>query len=48
VPLIFRVRNEAELIAGTICGLTQVAVPPAWLLARCASRMNVVDALCHA
>jgi putative ABC transport system permease protein len=47
VPLIIRVWGENALIAGTAVGLVLVAVVSAWLPARRASRMNVVDALRH-
>lgn len=47
VPLIIRVWGETALIAGTTIGLMLVAVVSAWLPARRASRMNVVDALRH-
>jgi putative ABC transport system permease protein len=48
VPLIIRVWGEHALIAGTTIGLMLVAVVSAWLPARRAARMNVVDALRHA
>ena len=47
VPLIIRVWGETALITGTTIGLMLVAVVSAWLPARRASRMNVVDALRH-
>ncbi|HEX6363257.1 MAG TPA: FtsX-like permease family protein [Albitalea sp.] len=47
VPLIVRVWGEPALIAGTCAGLLLVAVLSAWLPARRAARMNVVDALRH-
>jgi putative ABC transport system permease protein len=48
VPLIIRVWGESWLIAATTLGLVLVAVVSAWLPARRASHMNVVDALRHA
>jgi putative ABC transport system permease protein len=48
VPLIIRVWGENGLIAATTLGLVLVAVVSAWLPARRASHMNVVDALRHA
>lgn len=47
VPLIIRVWGEHGMIAATSLVLTAVAMLSAWLPARRASRMNVVEALRH-
>jgi putative ABC transport system permease protein len=47
VPLIIRVWGETFLIFATASTLMQVAVMSAWLPARRAARMNIVEALRH-
>ena len=48
VPLIIRVWGEWALIGGTAAGLVVVAALSAWLPARRAARLQIVDALRHA
>jgi len=47
IPLTVRVLGESTLMLGTAAGLLLVAAVSAWLPARRAARMNIVDALRH-
>jgi putative ABC transport system permease protein len=47
IPLTVRVLGESAMILGAAAGLVVVAVFSAWLPARRAARMNIVDALRH-
>lgn len=47
VPLTIRIWGEWDLIAGSVGGLLAVAVISAWLPARRASRLDIVEALRH-
>lgn len=47
LPLTVRLAGESRMMIGTAAGLLAVALLSAWLPARRAARMNVVDALRH-
>jgi putative ABC transport system permease protein len=47
VPLTVRVWGETRLIFGTAIGLAVIAMISAWLPARRAANMQIVDALRH-
>lgn len=48
IPLIIMLFSEHRLLAGTTLGLIVIAVMSAWLPARRAARLGIVDALRHA